>query len=136
MEHADAIMVRSASLHEMTFEPELKCIARAGAGVNNIPLERCSEQGIVVFNTPGGNSNAVKELTIAGLLLASRKIVKGIEWVKTLEPEGIAKAVEKGKSQFAGPRDRRQEARGHRPGRHRRAGSQCGRRAGHGCLWL
>ena len=103
MEHADAIMVRSASLHEMTFEPELKCIARAGAGVNNIPLERCSEQGIVVFNTPGGNSNAVKELTIAGLLLASRKIVKGIEWVKTLEPEGIAKAVEKGKSQFAGP---------------------------------
>ena len=103
MEHADAIMVRSASLHEMTFEPELKCIARAGAGVNNIPLERCSEQGIVVFNTPGGNSNAVKELTIAGLLMASRKIVKGIEWVKTLEPEGIAKAVEKGKSQFAGP---------------------------------
>ncbi|HJC37123.1 MAG TPA: phosphoglycerate dehydrogenase [Candidatus Merdibacter merdavium] len=103
MEHADAIMVRSASLHEMTFEPELKCIARAGAGVNNIPLERCSEQGIVVFNTPGGNSNAVKELTIAGLLLASRKIVKGIEWVKTLEPEDIAKAVEKGKSQFAGP---------------------------------
>ena len=96
-------MVRSASLHDAEFEPELKCIARAGAGVNNIPLDRCSEQGIVVFNTPGGNSNAVKELTIAGLLLASRKIVKGIEWVKTLDPEGIAKAVEKGKSQFAGP---------------------------------
>lgn len=103
LDHADAIMVRSASLHDAEFEPELKCIARAGAGVNNIPLDRCSEQGIVVFNTPGGNSNAVKELTIAGLLLASRKIVKGIEWVKTLEPEGIAKAVEKGKSQFAGP---------------------------------
>lgn len=103
LEHADAIMVRSASLHDAAFEPELKCIARAGAGVNNIPLDRCSEQGIVVFNTPGGNSNAVKELTIAGLLLASRKIVKGIEWVKTLDPEGIAKAVEKGKSQFAGP---------------------------------
>lgn len=103
LDHADAIMVRSASLHDAEFEPELKCIARAGAGVNNIPLERCSEQGIVVFNTPGGNSNAVKELTIAGLLLASRKIVKGIEWVKTLDPEGIAKAVEKGKSQFAGP---------------------------------
>ena len=103
LEHADAIMVRSASLHDAEFEPELKCIARAGAGVNNIPLDRCSEQGIVVFNTPGGNSNAVKELTIAGLLLASRKIVKGIEWVKTLDPEGIAKAVEKGKSQFAGP---------------------------------
>ena len=103
LDHADAIMVRSASLHDAEFEPELKCIARAGAGVNNIPLDRCSEQGIVVFNTPGGNSNAVKELTIAGLLLASRKIVKGIEWVKTLDPEGIAKAVEKGKSQFAGP---------------------------------
>lgn len=103
LDHADAIMVRSASLHDAEFEPELKCIARAGAGVNNIPLDRCSEQGIVVFNTPGGNSNAVKELTIAGLLLASRKIVKGIEWVKTLGPEGIAKAVEKGKSQFAGP---------------------------------
>ncbi len=103
LDHADAIMVRSAPLHDAEFEPELKCIARAGAGVNNIPLDRCSEQGIVVFNTPGGNSNAVKELTIAGLLLASRKIVKGIEWVKTLDPEGIAKAVEKGKSQFAGP---------------------------------
>lgn len=103
LDHADAIMVRSASLHDAEFEPELKCIARAGAGVNNIPLDRCSEQGIVVFNTPGGNSNAVKELTIAGLLLASRKIVKGIEWVKTLDPEGIAKAVEKGKSQFTGP---------------------------------
>lgn len=103
LDHADAIMVRSASLHDAEFDPELKCIARAGAGVNNIPLDRCSEQGIVVFNTPGGNSNAVKELTIAGLLLASRKIVKGIEWVKTLDPEGIAKAVEKGKSQFAGP---------------------------------
>ena len=103
LDHADAIMVRSASLHDAEFEPELKCIARAGAGVNNIPMDRCSEQGIVVFNTPGGNSNAVKELTIAGLLLASRKIVKGIEWVKTLDPEGIAKAVEKGKSQFAGP---------------------------------
>ena len=103
LDHADAIMVRSASLHDAEFEPELKCIARAGAGVNNIPLDRCSEQGIVVFNTPGGNSNAVKELTIAGLLLASRKIVKGIEWVKTLDPEGIAKAVEKGKSQFVGP---------------------------------
>ena len=93
LDHADAIMVRSASLHDAAFEPELKCIARAGAGVNNIPLDRCSEQGIVVFNTPGGNSNAVKELTIAGLLLASRKIVKGIEWVKTLDPEGIAKTV-------------------------------------------
>ncbi|WP_075876753.1 phosphoglycerate dehydrogenase [Merdibacter massiliensis] len=99
----DAILVRSANLHEMEFPKSLKCIARAGAGVNNIPLEKCSEQGIVVFNTPGANANAVKELTIAGLLLASRKIVKGIEWVKTLDPKGIGKTVEKGKSQFAGP---------------------------------
>lgn len=99
----DAILVRSASLHEMEFPQSLKCIARAGAGVNNIPLQRCSEQGIVVFNTPGANANAVKELTIAGLLLASRKIAKGIEWVKTLDPKDIAKTVEKGKSQFAGP---------------------------------
>lgn len=99
----DAILVRSASLHEMEFPQSLKCIARAGAGVNNIPLQRCSEQGIVVFNTPGANANAVKELTIAGLLLASRKIVKGIEWVKTQDPKDIAKTVEKGKSQFAGP---------------------------------
>lgn len=99
----DAILVRSASLHEMEFPQSLKCIARAGAGVNNIPLQRCSEQGIVVFNTPGANANAVKELTIVGLLLASRKIVKGIEWVKTLDPKDIAKTVEKGKSQFAGP---------------------------------
>lgn len=99
----DAILVRSANLHEMEFPKSLKCIARAGAGVNNIPLEKCSEQGIVVFNTPGANANAVKELTITGLLLASRKIVKGIEWVKTLDPKGIGKTVEKGKSQFAGP---------------------------------
>lgn len=102
-EDYDAILVRSANLHEMKFPSSLKCIARAGAGVNNIPLERCSEQGIVVFNTPGANANAVKELTIAALLLSSRKIVQGIDWVKTLPSEGISKAVEKGKSQFAGP---------------------------------
>ena len=102
-EDYDAILVRSANLHDLAFPASLKCIARAGAGVNNIPLDRCSEQGIVVFNTPGANANAVKELTIAALLLSSRKIVKGIEWVKTLEPEGIGKAVEKGKSQFVGP---------------------------------
>ncbi len=102
-EDYDAILVRSANLHDLAFPASLKCIARAGAGVNNIPLDRCSEQGIVVFNTPGANANAVKELTIAALLLSSRKIVKGIEWVKTLEPEGIGKTVEKGKSQFVGP---------------------------------
>ena len=103
LEDYDAILVRSANLHEQAFPSTLKCIARAGAGVNNIPLQRCSEQGVVVFNTPGANANAVKELTIAGLLLASRKIIDGIAWVKTLDEEGIAKTVEKGKGRFVGP---------------------------------
>ena len=99
----DAIMVRSAKLHDVEFPANLKCIARAGAGVNNIPLDRCSEQGIVVFNTPGANANAVKELVMAGLLMSSRRITKGIEWVKTLDGEDISKTVEKGKSNFVGP---------------------------------
>ena len=88
-------MVRSAALHDLEFDPELLAIARCGAGVNNIPIDRCSEAGIVVFNTPGANANAVKELVVCALALASRNIVGGIEWVKTLE-EGtdIAKAVE------------------------------------------
>ncbi len=100
----DAIIVRSAPMHDMPLEDSLLAIARAGAGVNNIPLERCSEKGIVVFNTPGANANAVKELVICGLLLASRKINRGIEWCRTIgnEPD-VAKAVEKGKSAFAGP---------------------------------
>lgn len=104
-ENPDAILVRSASLHEMEFGSHLKAIARAGAGVNNIPLDRCSEQGIVVFNTPGANANAVKELVITALLLSSRKVVAGAEWVKTLADKGdeIPALVEKGKSQFAGP---------------------------------
>ncbi len=100
----DAIIVRSAPMHDMELEDSLLAIARAGAGVNNIPLGRCSEKGIVVFNTPGANANAVKELVICGLLLASRKINRGIEWCRTIgnEPD-VAKAVEKGKSAFAGP---------------------------------
>ncbi len=99
----DAIMVRSAVMHDMEFGPELLAIARAGAGVNNIPIERCSESGIVVFNTPGANANGVKELAIASLLLASRDIIGGVEWVKTLKgTEAPEKAVEKGKSRFAG----------------------------------
>lgn len=105
-EDADApegIMVRSADMLNAEFGPELKAIARAGAGVNNIPVKRCAEEGIVVFNTPGANANGVKELTICALLLASRKIVKGVEWANTLAgTEGVAKAVEKGKSAFAG----------------------------------
>ena len=100
----DAIMVRSANMLDMQFGPELIAIARAGAGVNNIPIERCAEEGIVVFNTPGANANGVKELAIAALILASRDVVGGIEWAKTLmgTEGGVAKAVEKGKSKFAG----------------------------------
>ena len=102
---ADAVMVRSASMHEMEFSPSLKAIARAGAGVNNIPIDKCSEQGIVVFNTPGANANAVKELVLAALLMSARKVVPGIEWAKTLKGQGaeVSKLVEKGKSAFAGP---------------------------------
>lgn len=100
----DAVLVRSADMHSFEFSPSIKAVARAGAGVNNIPVDLCTEKGIVVFNTPGANSNAVKELVLAGLLLSSRKIVESIEWVKTVkdEPE-LSKLVEKGKSRFAGP---------------------------------
>lgn len=105
VENPDAVLVRSASMHDMDMPKSLLAIARAGAGVNNIPLDKCSEQGIVVFNTPGANANAVKELVLAGLLLSSRKIVAGIEWAKTLKGNGdaVGKMVEKGKSKFAGP---------------------------------
>ena len=100
---ADAILVRSAGMHEMEFSSQLKAIARAGAGVNNIPLNKCAEQGIVVFNTPGANANGVKELVIAGMLLAARDIVGGIRWVEENEEDGdIAKKAEKQKKQFAG----------------------------------
>ena len=103
VENPDAIMVRSAVMHDMQFNPELLCIARAGAGVNNIPVDRCAKEGIVVFNTPGANANGVKELAICALLLAARKITAGIEWAKTLEGNpDAAKAVEKGKSAFGG----------------------------------
>ena len=103
-EHPEGILVRSADLLNMAFNDELLCIGRAGIGVNNIPIDRCSEAGIAVFNTPGANANAVKELAVCALLLASRKISDGIAWTKTLSgTEGVAKAVEKGKSQFVGP---------------------------------
>lgn len=105
IENPDAVLVRSASIHDMELPDSLLAIARAGAGVNNIPIDKCSESGIVVFNTPGANANAVKELVIAGLLLSSRKIVDGIEWAKTLKGNGdqVGKMVEKGKSAYAGP---------------------------------
>ena len=97
----DAIMVRSAAMHDMEFGNDMLAIARAGAGVNNIPVDRCSTEGIVVFNTPGANANGVKELAICALMLASRDVVGGIQWASTLT-EDVAKSVEKGKSQFAG----------------------------------
>ena len=105
VENPDAIMLRSFNMHDMEIPKTVKAIARAGAGVNNIPLDKCSEQGIVVFNTPGANANAVKELVIAGILLSSRKIVEAVDWANTLTDEGdnIGKVVEKGKSQFVGP---------------------------------
>lgn len=105
VQNPDAVLVRSASLHEIEFPESLLAIARAGAGVNNIPLDKCEEKGIVVFNTPGANANAVKELVITALLISSRNVVGGIEWAKTLKGNGdaVGKLVEKGKSQFVGP---------------------------------
>ena len=104
VENYDAVLVRSAKLHDTAFPKNLKCIARAGAGVNNIPLDRCTENGIVVFNTPGANSNAVKELVLCALVLASRDVVGGANWAKTLAGNGsdIGPMAEKGKSNFAG----------------------------------
>ncbi|MCD8346085.1 MAG: 3-phosphoglycerate dehydrogenase family protein [Oscillospiraceae bacterium] len=105
LENPDAIMVRSAGMLDYEFGSKLVAIARAGAGVNNIPIDRCSEAGICVFNTPGANANAVKELVLAGLILSSRRVPAAIDWAKTLKGQGdaVPKAVEKGKAQFAGP---------------------------------
>lgn len=102
---ADAILVRSAKMHDYKFNPELLCIARAGSGTNNIPCDACGNQGIVVFNTPGANSGGVKELVLCALLLASRDIIGGVEWVKSIADKGdeVPALVEKGKSQFVGP---------------------------------
>ena len=103
IEEADGILVRSAAMHDMELPENLLAIARAGAGVNNIPLDKCAEKGIVVFNTPGANANGVKELVIAGMLLASRDVAGGIEWVKqNVSDENIAKDAEKAKKNFAG----------------------------------
>lgn len=101
----DGIILRSFSMHDMELSENLKAVARAGAGTNNIPVDKCSEKGIVVFNTPGANANAVKELVIAALLISSRDVVGGINWAASLKGQGaqVAKAVEKGKSAFAGP---------------------------------
>ena len=105
VENPQGIMVRSASMHEMEMPQSLLAIARAGAGVNNIPVDQCTEKGIVVFNTPGANANAVKELVLAGLLISSRKVTQGMAWAQGLKGQGdaVGKAVEKGKSAFVGP---------------------------------
>ena len=103
VKEAEGILVRSASLHEMEFPNSLLAVARAGAGVNNIPLDACAQEGIVVFNTPGANANAVKELVIGALMLASRDILGGINWcIDNAEDANIAKSVEKAKKAFAG----------------------------------
>lgn len=105
IENPDGILVRSAAMHDMELGEDLLAIARAGAGVNNIPVDKCLEKGIVVFNTPGANANAVKELVLCALLLTSRRIAPAMDWVKTLKGQGdqVEKLIEKGKSQFAGP---------------------------------
>ena len=105
METPDAILVRSASMHEMSLEPSVLCIARAGAGTNNIPIDACTQAGVCVFNTPGANANAVCEMVLAAMLLSCRDIVGGVEWARTLKGQGdaIEKAVEKGKKAFVGP---------------------------------
>lgn len=103
LDNPDAILVRSADLHALQFGPNLRAIARAGAGVNNIPIERCTDAGVVVMNTPGSNANSVKELVIAALLLSSRRIIQGHVWTQSLAAENIAKEVEAGKSAFTGP---------------------------------
>lgn len=100
----DGIILRSFEMHDMEIPETLACVARAGAGTNNIPTDKCSEKGIVVFNTPGANANAVKELVLTGIFISSRKIVEGIEWAKELKgKENVDKLVEKGKGQFTGP---------------------------------
>jgi len=105
IENPDGIILRSADMHEMELPATLKAVARAGAGTNNIPIDKCTEKGIVVFNTPGANANAVKELVIFGLLLSARRIYPAMQWVQTLADQGaeVGKLVEKGKSQFVGP---------------------------------
>ena len=138
VENPDAIMVRSASMHDMEFSKNTIAIARAGAGVNNIPVDQCSEQGIVVFSTPGANANAVKELVIAGLLLSSRKIVDGIAWANTLKGNGdqVGKMVEKGKSAFVGPEIKGKKTWRNWAWSNRRFGSKRRYRAWDGRAWL
>ena len=128
---AEGILVRSAAMHDMELSDNLLAVARAGAGVNNIPLDKCAEKGIVVFNTPGANANGVKELVIAGMLLASRDVIGGINWVQSdKDDENIAKAAEKEKKKFAGT-----EIQGKKLGIIG-LGCQCSKTSRYGSLWL
>ena len=137
LEEADGILVRSAAMHEMELPYRLLAVARAGAGVNNIPLEKCAEKGVVVFNTPGANANGVKELVLASLILASRDVIGGIQWCQSIKDDpDIAKTVEKGKKSLCGPGDPGKEAGSHRSGCHRRGGGQRRRCPGHGSVRL
>ena len=129
-ETADAILVRSAAMHEMEFAADLKAIARAGAGVNNIPLEKCAEQGIVVFNTPGANANGVKELVIAGMLLASRDIIGGINWVQ----EKHSQRCRKGEKSICGTGIAGKETWSYRSWSNRCACGKCCNTSWHGCI--
>ena len=137
MEDADAVLVRSAAMHDLELPDGLYAVARAGAGVNNIPLDKCAEKGIVVFNTPGANANGVKELVIAGMLLASRDIIGGVEWAKSeAGSEDIAKKAEKRKEEICRMRTDGQKAWYHRTWCDRYPGGKRGRMSGYGCIWL
>ena len=132
LKDAEAVLVRSAAMHDLELPEGLAAVARAGAGVNNIPLDKCAEKGIVVFNTPGANANGVKELVFAGMLYASRDIVGGIDWcLANQNDENIAKTAEKQKKNFAGT-----EIRCHRTWGNRCSGCQCGDPHGNGSVWL
>ena len=146
MNDAEGVLVRSASMHEMDLPENLLAVARAGAGVNNIPLDKCAQKGIVVFNTPGANANGVKELVIAGMLLAARDVVGGIEWVKASRDNAdIAKKCRKNmgrkkrrtnRKEIRRYRSNGQKVRCHRSGCYRRQGGQYSSKPWYGSLWL
>ena len=134
---ADAALVRSAAMHDLDLPDSLLAVARAGAGVNNIPLDKCADKGIVVFNTPGANANGVKELVIAGMLLASRDIIGGINWVQEHEEDGdVAKHCRETEEELCRNRDFRKEIRCHRTWSHRCARSKCRNPYGYGSIWI
>ena len=136
-DQCDAILVRSAKMHDMELPKSVCAVARAGAGVNNIPVKEYAEKGVVVFNTPGANANGVKELVLAGMLLASRDIVGGIEWVaQEKDKEHIGKLAEKQKKTVRRMRDQRQKAWYHRSWSHRSHGGKRSMRSWHGSIWL